>query len=273
MKILITGGNSFIGRNINEQLKDKYEIDCFGRDQLNLLSYQLVKDVLSYGKYDVVIHTATWTYDNETMLEKNLEMFFNLENNNHLYGKMLYFGSGAEFGSGNYIDAKEQDFGVNIPTDPYGFSKYTMTKIASFSQNIYNLRLFATFGKYDLPARPILDLINQSFIDDKEIILEKNYFYDYLHVDDIVKVVDWFINNEPIHQVYNVCSGGGIDFKHIAEHIIRLSGKDLKLKIVDNSALKMYCGNNNQLLNEIDFELTSFYTGLKNLYNYYKELL
>jgi len=273
MKILITGGGSFIANNLFEQLSNKYNIDKYGREYLDLLDYHKVKKVLSENNYDVVIHTATYTHDKETMLEKNLEMFFNLENNNHLYGKMLYFGSGAEFSGENLIDAKETDFGNNIPTDPYGFSKYIMTKTAYTSFNIFNLRLFATFGKYDLNSRPIPALINQSFIYNKEIILEKNYFYDYLHVDDIVKVVDWFINNEPIHQVYNVCSGGGVDFKHIAEHIIRLSGKDLKLKILDNKSLKMYCGNNGELLNEIDFELTSFYTGLKNLYNYYKEFI
>ena len=63
---------------------------------------------------------------------------------------MIYFGSGAEFSRKNWIPKMEENYYDKfVPTDQYGFSKYVMNKITEKSDNIYNLRIFGLFGKYD----------------------------------------------------------------------------------------------------------------------------
>ena len=56
-RVLITGGNGFVGKVINNYLKDEYEVHCFGREQLDLLDKESInRRTLEF--YDVVINTA-----------------------------------------------------------------------------------------------------------------------------------------------------------------------------------------------------------------------
>ena len=56
-RVLITGGNGFVGKVINNYLKDEYEVHCFGREQLDLLDKESInRRALEF--YDVVINTA-----------------------------------------------------------------------------------------------------------------------------------------------------------------------------------------------------------------------
>lgn len=50
-------------------------------------------------------------------------MFTNLTTHHDLYGKMVYFGSGAEFGKHrDVIKVSEENFGEIIPTDMYVYN-------------------------------------------------------------------------------------------------------------------------------------------------------
>src|SRR3989338_8096 len=104
MKILVTGGDGFIARNLNEQLSGEFDLVPANSRELDLLDPEKVADRIKAGSYDVVIHTATYdaapkhsTNDPAVVLENNLKMFFNLARCKDHFGKMLYFGSGAEF--------------------------------------------------------------------------------------------------------------------------------------------------------------------------------
>ena len=65
------------------------------------------------------------------MLEYNLRMFLNFEKNSHLFGKMYYAGSGAEYDKRyNICSVKEEQEGSTIPIDQYGLMRYTIDKIS-----------------------------------------------------------------------------------------------------------------------------------------------
>ena len=57
-RVLITGGKSFIARNIIEKLSH-HENVCLSREELDLLDAKRVQEVIELGQFDVVIHTAT----------------------------------------------------------------------------------------------------------------------------------------------------------------------------------------------------------------------
>lgn len=280
MKVLITGGNGFIARNLDEQLKNKYSIVSLGSKELNLLDSLNVFNYLKNNRFDVVIHTATYdaapkhsTKDPTKVLEYNLKMFFNIARCKDYFGKMIYFGSGAEFSREFWKPKmKENYFDKHVPTDQYGFSKYIMTKYVQSHKNIYNLRLFGMFGKYDDWRTRVIPNVCYQTIMGTPIKIEQNKYGDFLCIDDLVKIVDWFIKNKPKKNVYNICTGRAIDFKAVAKKIISISGKKLSLKIEKSELGREYSGDNALLLEELKkFKFTPVDDALKSLYAWYDE--
>ncbi len=278
MKIFITGGTGFIGCNLKEFLIDNYAVSAPTRAELDLLDEAKVSEYFKKNNFDVVIHTATYdaapkhsTKDPAKVLEYNLKMFFNIARCKDYFDKMIYFGSGAEYGRENWIPKMKEDyFDQHVPQDQYGFSKYIMTKYAQSSDNIYNLRLFAVFGKYDdwqtrfIPNACCYAVLNMP------IRINQNKFFDFLYIDDLIKIVKWFINNKPQKNVYNVCTGKIIDFKTLAEKIIKISGKKLDIIIKTEGLGREYSGDNSLLLNELKgFEFSLIDDAIKDLYNWY----
>jgi len=278
MKILITGGNGFIARNLSEQLNKDYAIFSLNSKDLDLLDSLKVFDYIKNGKFDCVIHTATYDAapkysikDPSKVLENNLRMFFNIARCKEYFKKMIYFGSGAEFGREKWIPMMREDyFDRHVPSDQYGFSKYIMTKYASASKNIFNLRLFGVFGKYeDWRVRFISNACCNAVLD-LPITINQNAFFDFLYVDDLVKIVRWFIDNKPKENIYNVCTGKVNDFKCIAEKIVKISGKKLDIVVKKEGLGKEYSGDNSLLLNELKtFKFNPISNSIEDLYHWY----
>ncbi len=279
MKIVITGGTGFIARNLSEQLGTENTILCLSRKQLDLLDAVKVKEYLKNERFDVVIHTATYdvaavgsTKDPTKVLENNLKMFFNLVRCQDDFGKMIYFGSGAEYSREHWVPKmKEEYFDKYVPTDQYGLSKYIMTKYALLSNNIFNLRLFGMFGKYDDWRTRLIPNVCYLAVMNRPIKISQNKYCDFLYMDDLVKIVSWFIKNKPKYKVYNVCTGKTVAFKTIAEKIVKISGRKAKVDIGSAGLGKEYSGDNSLLIGELnDFTVSSFDKSIKALYEWYK---
>ena len=58
MKILITGTNGFIGRNLKEYFQDKDDVFAPKRQELDLLDSEAVYAYLEKGRFDAVLHCA-----------------------------------------------------------------------------------------------------------------------------------------------------------------------------------------------------------------------
>lgn len=276
-KILITGSNGFIGKNLEEQLKSKYNIYAPKRKELNLLDEKSVERYLNINKFDIVIHSAIQNtlgeakvFENKA-LDRNLRMFFNLERCKDQYLKMYYFGSGSEYDRQNYIpQMSEEYFDTFIPKDSYGFSKYIMSKAISNSRNIYNLRLFGVFGKYEKWEHRFISNSICKVINNIPIKIKQNVNFDYLYIDDLCEIMEWFINNTPKHKYYNICTGNKIDLITIAKKIIENSKKDIKLIIEKHGLSREYTGDNSRLINEIgSYKFKPIDESIKELYKYY----
>ena len=279
-KILITGGNGFIAKNITEMLCNDYDIIAPNSKELNILDSDKVYNFITRNKFDVIIHAATYdaaptfsTKDPNMVLENNLKMFFNIARCKEYFGKMIYFGSGAEFGRENWIPKMNENyFNKFIPTNwPYGLSKYIMTSYTNeLKDNIYNLRLFSVFGKYDDWRYRFISNACCKAVLNMPITLKQNSVLDYLYIKDLVKLTKWFIENKPKNNVYNLCSGNVFDCKTLAEKIKYISSKDLNIEIIDSLKKPEYSGDNTLLLNEVkDFKFTPINKSIESLYNYY----
>lgn len=278
MNILITAGGGYIARNLFEQLSARYTIYAPNSKELNLLETEKVYELLRAKKFDVVVHTATYdpaprhsTKDPAKVLENNLKMFFNIARCNKHFGKMIYFGSGAEFGRENWkAMMNEEYFDNHVPSDQYGLSKYVMTRHAMTSDNIYNLRIFSVFGKYEDWRYRFISRACCRALFDLPIHVMQNARYDQMFIDDLVSVVQWFCENTPHRHVYNICSGKGYEFSMLAEIVARISGKQTTVSIDNKIVTREYGGDNSMLLAEMkDFRFTPIDEAIKNLYNWY----
>lgn len=190
----------FIGRNLAESLNaggscGDYVLHCPSSKELNLLDAEAVFAYLRNQGFDVVIHAANC---NETrkrpspyeVLDGNLRMFLNLERCHGMYGKLLYFGSAAEYDRKNYVpDMKEEQPGVFVPGLPYDFSKYVMAKLCEQSDNIYELCLFGVYGKYEEWERRFISNAICRGLKGMDITIRQNMYFDYLYVEDLVGIL------------------------------------------------------------------------------------
>ena len=83
MKILITGGGGFIGRNLAAQYGICHQVLAPARAELDLLDAAAVAAYLQHHRCDAVVHAATERSNrllgsDPGLLERNCRMFFHL---------------------------------------------------------------------------------------------------------------------------------------------------------------------------------------------------
>jgi GDP-L-fucose synthase len=254
--ILLTGASGFIGGNLLPLLRRQFNVSAPGRAQLDLLDAGAVRRYLERGRFDAVIHLANTTAHNpvdklEEHFERSLRVFTSLFHCSELYGKMLYLGSGAEYGKHRAIvRVLEEDFGEELPRDIYGLTRYIMSELALNRENIINLRLFACCGPGDYAFKLIPHVIS-CVRAGKPIALRRNALYDFLYVEDIAPVLIHFIMNEPRHKVYNLCSGQPALVAAIAAETQRQMGSELPIVFEFDGYGLEYTGDNRRLRAEI----------------------
>ena len=281
MRILITGGSGFIGRNLTEQLASRYEVSAPSSAELDLLKEQEVRKYLNTHSFDVIVHAAT-TRSNRglgapaDMLDRNCRMFFNLVRNEGRFGKMIHFGSGAEYDkTGLPARVKEEYFDTRIPTDPYGFSKYICAKHIERSERLVELRLFAVFGQYeDYTVRFISNACCRA-LKGLPIVLRQDIVFDYLYIKDLVKLTMWFIENNARHKAYNVCSGRPVAISELARVIARVSaqvsGRDPGVSVLMEGKGAEYSADNSRMLAEMGgYQFWDLEGAIRDLYAWYE---
>lgn len=279
MKVLITGSKGFIGKNLTEQLSDKYKLYTPLHKELNLLDEVIVENYFKKNKFDVVIHCAVVGGSRkservENAFYKNTRMFFNIVRNKKYFKKIINLGSGAEYDSSRpLVKVKEIDFDQKVPVDDYGFYKYVCAKYIQEADGIVNLRIFGMFGKYEnYKLRFISNAICKNIFE-LPITMKQNVFFDYVYIDDFVKIVDYFINNNPKEKFYNIGRGKKIDLLTIANRINSVSDKKSLIKIKTKGFNKEYTCDNTRLKKEIkDLNFADFDKSLKKLYLWYKSI-
>lgn len=274
--ILLTGGSGFIGRNIIESfLSSKYRILFPASRDLNVADEAAVDLYFENNKIDYVIHAAVKpthrnAKDLTNLFYTNTRMFYNLEKHNSEYEKMLVIGSGAIYDAQHYVSKVREEAVEHIPSDEHGFCKYVCSKSIEKSNNIYDLRVFGIFGKYeDYAIRFISNAICKS-ICDLPITIKQNRYFDYLFIDDLMPILDWFICNDPIHKSYNITPPESISLKELAEFIREISHKDVPIMIANSGLGLEYSGDNSRLMNECSqIRFTTIKGAISDLYNWY----
>lgn len=279
LRIFLTGGSGFIGRNILEQLGERYTFFAPSHRKLELTDTEAVARYLCQHPVDAVIHTANVggnlaEKDFPNPAAYNLLIFFNLVRNAAYFKKFIYVGSGTQYGKQLPIErVKETDLGKRIPADEFGLYKYICARyIEDSSLPMINLVLFGVYGKYEpYQFRFISNALCRAQFG-MPITINQNVFFDYLWIDDFVRVLDHFLTHAPKYRTYNMGTGKRIDLLSIAKKVLTITRKKLPVQVDKLGFKEGYTCNNSRLMEEMpELHFTDFDDTLRNLYAYYRQ--
>ncbi len=278
MRILLTGGSGFIGRNIIEQLGERHEILAPSHAELELTDADAVATWLMRHPVDAVVHAAVRpghrnAADPSRQLEIDLRMFANLTRCGDCWGRMVYLSSGAIYGtSRDLVRAAETDEGCCIPTDEHGFARYVLADLARQDGRVVELRPFGVFGPYeDYAIRFISNAICKALFD-LPVTLRKDRRFSYLYVDDLMPVVAHFLECPSPGGAYNVVPDHTDDLLTLAHLVVEVSGKDVPVVVKGEGLGHEYTGDNTRLKATIpELRFTPTEIAVERLYRWYAE--
>lgn len=253
MKVLLTGANGFIARNLKDYfLSDNFEISLLTRDVADLTDRQQVNNFF-YDKYfDVVIHCASvggnrTKIDDFSCLNTNLSMFYNLIENKDKFYKLINLGSGAELDRSKNINYSSKLIKC-FPLDQYGMSKNIIAKVGLQLSNFYNLRIFNIFNYDELDSRMIKRSI-KNYISREKIIIHQDKCMDFFYMYDLYLVIKNIILSCKYPKTVDCCYSYHYKLSDIANKINIMS--DYKVEI---------CIENKILGNEYTGDSTALYS-------------
>ena len=265
MKILVTGGAGFIGKHLTKFLLEKdHSITIFDNfsnsteESISSLIQKGVKvvkgdirnemEILDATKNcDIVVHLAAKISVSES-INNPLETFqINVDGTkqvldacqkNHIK-KIIISSSAAVYGEGEK-DIKLTEESKKNPISPYGESKVVMEEIIEKWKLNCNidcvvLRFFNIYGvgqsfEYAGVITKFIEKIKQE--KPIEVFGDGLQTRDFISIEDvIISIIDSIEHN--VNGTYNIASGKSITIKNLAEKMILLSNKKIKIQYLN----------------------------------------
>ena len=223
-KILITGKSGYIATQLKKYFCNKYEITTIGREDFCIEDEQECEKFFNKSYYDAVIHTAIvggsrFYPDGMDCLKSNINIFLNILNNKNNFGKLINFGSGAQF---------------NLIPKYYGLSKKLINSFIKENSNFYDLRIYGVFNENEIDTRFIKGSI-LSNLEKEKISIFNNKMMDYIYMDDLCSLVEYYIEeNNPAKEI-DCCYKNKVTLYNIAQFINSISDFQSKIELQSHS--------------------------------------
>lgn len=221
-KILLIGGNGYIGSRLTHDLQHTYDIQSidkcwFGKNLgfSNEIDYNLLtKDYIA--KFDAIIllagHSSVKMCQGEatSSWNNNVNNFINLTHKLDKEQTLIYASSGSVYGDSHSATNEDTEL-IFKPINNYDLTKYTLDNIAQSmilkGYNIIGLR-FGTVNGWSPNVREelMLNSMTKNSIETGKIhINNKHIVRPILGVSDISRAMDAIIK-KPISGIYNLAS-------------------------------------------------------------------
>jgi GDP-L-fucose synthase len=272
MKILITGANGFVGRNLAAALSE-HEVTKLVRQEVDLTNNTAVDIFFKDKSFDIVLHCAMvggrrYITDGPEVLYKNLAMFYNLLSHQDKFGKLISFGSGAELDRTQDIDLSNFYYKDAYPLDYYGMAKNIIARLIENEDKCFSFRLFNVFGADEESARFIRANI-QRYIAKEPIIVYQDKVMDFFYIDDLITLVKFYLDKNYIPEEINAVYKDKHTLLDISNIINNLSDYKVDIIIEKEGLSKEYIGKSTRLdllklpLKEIQQGILETYNKLK----------
>lgn len=257
-RIVVTGGNGFLGTSLIQKLKDAgySNVETFSSSEVNLTDANDTQHMFSFFSPDIVIHLAArvggiganqknpgkFAYD-------NLAMGLNIIERARIYGleKLVLAGTICAYPKFTPVPFKEEDLWNGYPEEtnaPYGLAKKMLLVLAQGYRQQYGLNsifllpvnLFGPNDNFDLESSHVIPAMIRKFHEAKtaghtDVTLwgDGSPTREFLYVDDCA---DAFFNAmqsyneaEPI----NIGTGKEISMLELANKIQSVIGHEGKI--------------------------------------------
>jgi GDP-L-fucose synthase len=277
-KILLTGSEGFVGKNLQESLakRNDFILSCPKQAELNLTDSLEVAEWMQSFQPEVIIHSATSNTVgkgyNSDVCEQNLRMFFNLLRYRP-NGCMIYsLCSGSSYNRENWVEKMEENYlGTHIPTDGQGFSKFIIASHARHLSDVVTLRLFGIFGEHEDYRYKFISNTIAKRLTEVEITLYRNAVYDYLDVVDFCSIIENLIDSNVRSGEYNVTPDNSVELSQIIETVDRCLNIALPYNVTVTGYGTPYTGANKELRSRLSkLTFTPIEKSIRRLISYYK---
>ena len=250
IKVLITGGNGYIAKSLEQAFKGKYEVTSVSRGNFDLTDSNSLGSFFKGKYFDIVIHAAVkggnrLKEDDFSVVDQNLRMYYNLLSHRSSYGRLIHFGTGAEIHSSDTL---------------YGNSKKIISDSINHNRGFFNVRIFAVFDENELGRRFIKSNLTK-YINKLPMEVHFDKFMDFFYMKDLIKVVEYYIENDnPPKQVdcsyrqqeslYSIANF----INHLSYHRVKINEQSVKAQD--------YCGN----FKDLGLNYAGLHEGIKQTY-------
>lgn len=283
MKILITGGTGFIGREVvkifdnkknkililtRKSLKNSKNKEFFKCNFFNPKSY---KSKIKIFNPDIVIHCFWFGIPelgkkNSNLNYKYSKIFFQQIKKLDNIKKIIVSGSCFEVKNKRNLVSEKCEVNRNdyFSEAKIKIYKYLKDNIKN-NQKLYWLRIFYAYGPMQRKDSIIPYLIKSIKKNKKVSIKNPNNSLDFIYVKDVARYFKKIISINPTSGIYNVGSGKGIKLVEIFKILVRIIDNNYKFRLPDNSqnALNFFSSSRKTIKKVFWKPKYSILTGLK----------
>ena len=106
------------------------------------------------------------------------------------------------------------------------------------------------------------------------ITINKNVYFDYIYIDDLVRMIDFFMHNDTKEKIYNVTTGKKVDLMTLAQYVNEVSDFQSEIHVMNEGLNNEYTSNNERILKELgNFQFTSHKNAIAKMRRYFQENL
>ncbi|MDR2781998.1 MAG: NAD(P)-dependent oxidoreductase [Holosporaceae bacterium] len=254
MKILLLGGEGFIGRNLADSMSGKFEHYSLGRtpSPFRTISKNFIKKNLyceNIGEFfDVYVHLI----DNKLDIEQEMYFLKNVNPDAHI----ILFSSAVVYAN---------------PTSIYGLRKSALEKIyTDHCKKLTILRLFNTYGKYQIPYRQGSLVANILYNHINNIPIEINNMdirRDFIFAEDIGRYVEFVITSQ-LYGTYDLATGKMHSLGELCNAVQCITSSTLN--VVDHKRTDIACPTANKTI-PCNIKPTELSWGLEGVFAFFRD--